>query len=52
MEKCKFGSCCHFLKCSKREQPCEEFKPCVTYMDKYDNDLELWAEMHGESEDE
>lgn len=26
---------------------CDLYRPCKTYMDKYDNDMELWKDMHG-----
>lgn len=49
MSQCKFGECKHYHTCKKDKQgKCERFSPCETYMDKYDNDFELWADLHGE----
>lgn len=45
---CVFGKCKHYLNCKKRKGKCDSYRPCKTYMDKYDNDMELWKEMHGE----
>ena len=50
---CRFGGCKNYNKCNlenKKEnlyQNCENFSECFTYMDKYGNDMEYWAEMHG-----
>lgn len=48
-EQCKFGVCKKYCVCDKKEkkEPCS-FEPCLTYMDKYNNDIELWKELHGE----
>ena len=49
-KKCKAGVCKHYWTCDKdKKEPCERFAECKTYMDKCDNDIELWAELHGES---
>lgn len=46
---CSFGKCKKHLVCDKiGSVPCTDFEPCLTYMDKYNNDVELWEEMHGE----
>ena len=48
---CRFGGCKNYNECDKRVEDytqCEDFSECFTYMDKYGNDLEIWAEMHGE----
>ena len=48
-EQCKFGVCKKYCVCDKKEKDaCNSFVPCKTYMDKYDNDIELWEELHGE----
>lgn len=51
---CRFGGCKNYNKCSREYKKtddytnCESFRECFTYMDKYGNDMEYWAEMHGE----
>lgn len=45
---CNFGNCQHYYTCKDRQGKCERYKPCETYMDKYDNDRELWCDLHGE----
>lgn len=49
-ERCKFGSCKKYCMCDRKEKrdTCNEFEPCLTYMDKYNNDIDLWKELHGE----
>ena len=48
-EQCKFGSCKKYLVCEKKEKcTCNKFEPCLTYMDKYNNDVDLWGDLHGE----
>lgn len=47
-EKCKFGECQHYWNCKDRKGKCKKFKPCESYMDQYDNDIELWEDLHGE----
>ena len=48
---CKFGECQHYHTCKDKQGKCARFKPCKTYMDKYDNDMELWEDLHGEEYD-
>lgn len=50
---CYFGGCKNYNKCSRENKTvddytkCERFSECFTYMDKYGNDLEDWADLHG-----
>lgn len=32
---------------TKCADPCNEVKECFTYMDKYDNNRDIWEEGHG-----
>jgi hypothetical protein len=47
-EKCEFGQCKHWWNCSKKNGKCKKHEFCETYMAKYDNDIELWRDLHGE----
>ena len=49
-ERCVFGACKKYCVCDRKDkkETCNEFEPCLTYMDKYNNDIELWEDMHGE----
>ena len=49
---CEFGECKHYLTCNDTKGKCERFEPCNSYMDKYDNDLELWKDLHGETDED
>lgn len=43
----------NFSPPSNREEcvnPCEMCEECFSYMDKYGNSFETWAELHGEME--
>ena len=51
-KQCRFGACkkyCVCDKCDRKEErdTCSDFEPCLTYMDKYNNDVELWEDLHG-----
>ena len=50
-KQCQFGESQHWWKCKDRNGKCERHEPCKTYMDKYDNDMELWKDLHGEEDD-
>ena len=46
-QRCEFGNCKHYFTCDKEKGAvCEEFEQCKSYMDAYDNNLELWQEIH------
>lgn len=46
-KKCEFGVCKNYLICSRdKKEPCELFAECKTYMDKYDNNMGIWSDVH------
>lgn len=47
-KKCEFGYCKNWIVCKQKVDKgvCDKFEPCMTYMDKYNNDKEHWEEMH------